>query len=206
MRACGTVEISEGGCTSDPSAPIAVFVEPLPVVTAINNGPGCEGGIVELSANTIPGASYEWTGPNGFLEPGQMVEAAAIAGTYMVEVMSTLNCVNQASTVVTVNELPRITALSSTAPVCENDGDTIRLISTLFPPDDGSYTYDWSGPNAFASMDSIPLLIGSNAGDNGFYTLVVTNGAGCTSIADSINIDLQDAPAKPGDCWFFICM
>ncbi|RYE17167.1 MAG: LamG domain-containing protein, partial [Sphingobacteriales bacterium] len=56
-----------------------------------NNGPVCAGSSLMLTATTIPGATYAWTGPNGFvssLQNPSISFSAAAAGTYMVQVTS----------------------------------------------------------------------------------------------------------------------
>src|SRR5213593_584833 len=56
--------------------------------TASNNGPICAGGTLQLSASTVPGATYGWTGPNGFSSNQQnpMIPGAttAASGSYSV--------------------------------------------------------------------------------------------------------------------------
>ena len=63
--------------TSAPSAP-----------SAGADSPACAGGTLHLSASTIPGATYAWTGPNGFTSTAQNPVlsgiTAANAGTYSV--------------------------------------------------------------------------------------------------------------------------
>jgi len=54
-----------------------------------NNGPVCAGATLQLSASTIAGATYSWTGPNGFTSalqnPTLSGATAAAAGTYNVK-------------------------------------------------------------------------------------------------------------------------
>lgn len=46
---------------------VSVSVDALPTgIAANNNGPICSGASLELSVTALPGASYYWTGPNGF--------------------------------------------------------------------------------------------------------------------------------------------
>ncbi len=53
-----------------------------------NSGPICAGGTLQLSASTVPGATYGWTGPNGFSSSQQNPSipgaTAAASGTYTV--------------------------------------------------------------------------------------------------------------------------
>jgi hypothetical protein len=55
---------------------------------ASNNGPVCAGGTLQLTASTVPGATYSWTGPNGFVSSQQNPTisgaSTAAAGTYSV--------------------------------------------------------------------------------------------------------------------------
>ncbi|MEO8770604.1 MAG: fibronectin type III domain-containing protein [Ferruginibacter sp.] len=54
-----------------------------------NNGPVCSGSSLGLSAITIPGASYSWTGPGAFTSGQQnpsLTYTAANAGTYTLQV------------------------------------------------------------------------------------------------------------------------
>ena len=60
-----------------------------------------------------------------------------------------------------------------------------------------SYTYLWIGPNGFSSVDVMPTLPNGTSIDNGSYTLVVTNGAGCSSQAMTTVVNVSDAPITP---------
>jgi Lamin Tail Domain len=73
-----------------------------PTPTALNDGPLCEGATLQLTATTVAGASYSWTGPNGFTSslqnPAIPSAPAAAAGTYTV----TVNGCTSATTTATV--------------------------------------------------------------------------------------------------------
>src|SRR5262249_49071093 len=66
-------------CTGLPSAP----------PTPSNNGPICAGATLSLHASTVAGATYSWTGPNGFTSTLQNPNIAgattAATGTYNVK-------------------------------------------------------------------------------------------------------------------------
>jgi len=54
-----------------------------------SNSPVCAGALLSLSASTVAGATYSWTGPNGFtsaLQNPTLIYSAAYAGTYVVQV------------------------------------------------------------------------------------------------------------------------
>ncbi|MEM8906249.1 MAG: gliding motility-associated C-terminal domain-containing protein, partial [Bacteroidota bacterium] len=192
-----TVFVNSNGCDSGMSDPVALFVESIATVQAVNNGPTCEDGTVELSATAIPGANYAWSGPNGYNALDQTSIAPAQAGVYTVTVTTTTGCSSIASTEVAVTAEPAITAISNTGSACVTGADDIFLVATVFPVDDGNYTYLWTGPNGFSSVDVSPTLPNGTSIDNGSYTLVVTNGAGCSSQAMTTVVNVSDAPLTP---------
>ena len=97
------------GCESTNSA----FVSATPVCTppaaptAGNNGPLWSGMTLNLTASTVPGATYSWTGPNGFNSTNQNPSIANItptaSGTYNVTTSAGGCSSTPATTTVTVN-------------------------------------------------------------------------------------------------------
>jgi len=91
--------------------------------TATNDGPACEGGSVTLSTPQVVGATYSWTGPNGFASsdnaPLLSNLALADAGTYSVTI--TVNgCTSDAGTTdIVVNATPSAPTVSNDGPLCE---------------------------------------------------------------------------------------
>ncbi len=73
---------------------------------ATSSSPVCVGGTLQLSAPSLPGASYSWTGPNGFTSSLQNPSVSSVtfaaAGTYTVTFSGTGCPTPQASTVVQV--------------------------------------------------------------------------------------------------------
>jgi len=65
-----------------------LVVQSFVSVTTANNGPICEGATLQLSASTVTGATYSWTGPNGFTSslqnPSIPNATTAASGTYSV--------------------------------------------------------------------------------------------------------------------------
>ncbi len=93
-----------------------------------NNGPICAGATLQLSTATVPGATYAWTGPNGFASSAQnpTIPAAtpAASGTYNVTVTSG-GCTSAAgSTSATVIATNGACGSASSGP-CDNP-DTCR--------------------------------------------------------------------------------
>src|SRR6185312_3237282 len=89
----------------------SVVVNAVPATpTASNGGPYCAGATISLSTPTVSGATYAWTGPNGFTSalqnPTRANATTADAGTYSVTV--TVNgCTSAAGTTnIVVNLTP----------------------------------------------------------------------------------------------------
>ena len=95
----------ESGRSSEASALVACLPPAAP--TAANNGPIFAGMTLNLTASTVPGATYSWTGPNGFLSNAQnpsVVNATTnAAGVYSVTATIGACTSIAAATTVTVN-------------------------------------------------------------------------------------------------------
>ena len=180
-----TVNVSSvDGCTG--SASIDVTVTAAPEVTASNDGPTCEGGTVNLTASN-GGASYDWTGPNGYSsnEQNPTLTNVTASGTYTVTVDFGGGCISTASTDVVVEEIPTAT-ITSNSPICE--GETIELTASA------GTAYSWTGPNGFTANTQTATV--SDADQNlhaGTYSVTVTSGDNCTSVA-SIDVTIIRVP------------
>jgi hypothetical protein len=75
-------------CTSEPDTTIVIVHPTPPLPNAANDGPYCTGNTLFLSADTIPGAIYSWTGPLLFTGSGQYPTITNVTvanlGTYYV--------------------------------------------------------------------------------------------------------------------------
>lgn len=164
------------------------------VPVAGNNGPICAGLTLNLSAATIPGATYQWTGPNGFTSTDQnpIISNATLAQSGVYYVTATKNgCTSlESSTVVTINPSLGTTSVSYTAPACVNY--PLNLSATTIP----GASYTWSGPNNFFSNIQNPVIPSATAANAGTYNVAATVG-GCTSSA-SVTVSISEVPVQPG--------
>jgi gliding motility-associated-like protein len=102
-----TVTVTVNNCVSVPAS-VTVAVSAMPTTPVISsNGPLCAGNDLYLSSNLIAGATYYWSGPNGFTSNLQnpMIVAAttAASGTYQVYAQISTCISGTASTQVVVN-------------------------------------------------------------------------------------------------------
>lgn len=131
---------------------------------------GTDGTALAHATSLAVPLTYSWQ-PSGGTDS---LATGLSAGSYTVTVADANGCAKSA--VAVVGEAP------SFNPVAGNDGpdcigDSIQLSAS------GGLSYTWSGPNGFSSNDQNPLLITDNADDAGVYSVVVTNGDGCTETA-----------------------
>ncbi len=189
-----SVTVSQLGCESL-AATTDVIVNPIPATpTASNDGPVCEGLDVQLSTPAVAGATYSWSGPNGFTsvlrEPIISNIPAAGAGTYSVTV-TLLGCESLAGTTdVIVNPKPPAIAIAGNSnPTCQAAGEVYAVAGLA------NSTYIWTvplGATIIGSSDgpSITVDFGLNSGD---ITVIETN-SGCSGDLVSLNINLQSCP------------
>jgi gliding motility-associated-like protein len=189
MNGTYTVTVTDtNGCVS--TATTTMVVNALPVPTANNTGPYCEGAPINLSSSG--GAGYGWAGPGAFISlvqnPVINPSTVAMTGTYTVVATSAAGCTASTTTNVVVTALPIPTA-TNTGPYCE--GQTVELRAN------GGSTYSWSGPLSYGSLLQNPDINGSVPGNTGTYTVIATDGAGCTGSATTDVIVYAHPEAVP---------
>src|SRR5213078_2927717 len=124
-----SVTITVNGCPSAAGSTNVVVNATPTTPTASNGGPYCVGATIQLSTPAVAGATYSWTGPNGFTSalqnPTRSSATTADADTYSVTI--TVNgCTSAAGTTnVVVNATPTTPTASNGGPYCE--GASISL-------------------------------------------------------------------------------
>lgn len=197
VAATGTysLTITVGGCTS-PQSTTSVVVNPTPAAPTVgSNSPICSGNTLNLTANTIAGATYNWTGPNSFTssleDPSISGATPAATGTYSLTV-TVGGCTSAQSTVSVVVDLtPSAPVISSNSPVCS--GNTLTLFANNFT----GGVYNWTGPNSFSSSLEDPVITNATTAETGTYSLTITNN-GCSSPMSTIAVVVNQTPSAPG--------
>ena len=134
----------------------------------------CEGSALNLSTTTVPNATYNWTGPNGFTftSNGSTLSRtnsnASIAGTYTLQIEQGSCKSEVVSKVVEVVTLSTFSVVSpsSTNAICQ--GKTINLEV----PDFDGYAYQWKKDGVSVSGATNSVLA---AGSAGLYTVAVSS-------------------------------
>jgi Metallo-peptidase family M12/IPT/TIG domain/S-layer homology domain len=165
--------------------------------TAGNTGPYCAGSTISLSTPTVSGATYAWTGPNGFTSalqnPTIPNATVANAGQYSVTVtVPGCSPPSPGMTSVTVNPTPtpHVTAPASALP------GTTGLIASV-PLHTGN-SYLWGITNGAITGGAGTNQITFTAGPSGVTVLTVvetTIATGCASPTATANVYINAEPA-----------
>jgi PKD repeat protein len=176
----------------------AITINQAPATPVIsNNSPLCTSttNIINLSADTIAGATYHWTGPSSFNSTFQNPTRPAgninFAGNYILTV-SVGGCTSLPdTTVVVLNPTPATPLITANSPICM--GNTLNL---TIPAVTGA-SYSWTGPNAFSANTQNQSLPNVTMAMAGTYAVITTSNAGCISDTGTKNIVVNTQLATP---------
>lgn len=144
-------------------------LDPMPDVSV------CEGESVTLQADD-KGIAWTWE-PDPTLSSLIIQDPDAtpdITTTYMVEIEYQCGFFNYDTVMVTVLPLPEPEA-DNNSPICVGE--------TLFLTASGGTSYEWDGPSGFISGVQNPTISNVDPADAGWYTVTVTDAAGCSATA-----------------------
>ena len=168
---------------------VTIYVNPLPVVSMAQTTNACLGSDVKFTGTG--GASYQWSGPNGFTSNSPEIILPDVkytdAGKYYLNATSDKGCNSMDSTSLFVNPVP-IAGLTGNDHICE--GSTTQLQAT------GGIRYSWT-PVIGLSSPTIANPLASPK-DTTTYRLYVYNQFECADSA-FISINVWKTPvAKAG--------
>lgn len=151
-----TVTGSQLGCTS--YAVANVTVNPTPTLSTSNVNI-CVAQNLSLTVNSVPGATFAWSGPQSFTSTQQnpvIINAQAnMSGQYTVVATSTAGCTQFTVANVLVTPLPTITVVGNQTVCSQNfNNSTNTVVLTA----NGAAGYTWTIPTGY----SAPSLNGSN--------------------------------------------
>jgi gliding motility-associated-like protein len=165
------------GCTG-PAFTYSKAVKPTPQKPApSNNGPLCVGSDLTLSALPFPGATYNWTGPNGFTSSAQnppTITGVSYADSGIYIVTATINgCTGPAdSTKVNISNAPSTASATGDTVICA--GNTVMLFGNI---SGGSSTGAWttSGSGNFSPSNTfLTTTYTPSNSDTAAHTVVLT--------------------------------
>jgi gliding motility-associated-like protein len=181
--------------TNGCSQTVTITVNTIPSTPSVsNNGAICAGTTLQLTGPSVTGATYSWTGPNGFSSSSQspsiLNATTAASGTYSLTV-SVNGCISTAGTTnAIVNAIPSTPSVSNNGAICA--GTTLQLTG----PSVTGATYSWTGPNGFSSSSQSPSILNATTAASGTYSLTVSVN-GCVSTAGTTNAIVNVIPSTP---------
>jgi len=189
-----TVLVTDGnGCTDTEVVNITVTNPPTAAASAVKNTL-CVGETLQLTASG--GGTYTWSGPGGYTASGQNPArpdaTTAMSGPYTVLVTDGNGCTDTEVVNITVTALPTAAASAVKTTLCA--GETLQLNAS------GGGTYIWSGPGGYTASGQNPTRPNATTAMTGPYTVLVTDGNGCTDteVVDIMVNDLPTASATGG--------
>jgi hypothetical protein len=188
-------KVGSGSCiVTSSSQSIAILSLPT-APTVGSNSPVCGGGSLNLTASTIAGASYAWTGPNGFISSLQnpSIQNVSNSATGVYSVVSIVNgCLSTAvATTVTITSQITAPTVSNNGPLCAGSQLTLNASSI------SGASYSWSGPNGFTSNLQSPIVSNSSTITmSGDYILTIQFGS-CPSVTTLTSVLVKDIPSSP---------
>lgn len=186
-----TLQVSSLGCGTI-SATTSVSILPsftnIPV-SIVANSPVCTGGTLNLSITSIPGATYFWSGPNGFTSnqqnPVRNNVTLQMAGNYAVTISGSGCGTITRNVQVVVNQAP-FTQASANSPLCT--GQTLNLNTPFIP----GANYVWIGPAGFSANINNPSRPNMQPNMAGVYTVMVSS-PGCGTASATVNVVVNPA-------------
>ncbi|MEO6832560.1 MAG: choice-of-anchor Q domain-containing protein [Chitinophagaceae bacterium] len=169
--------------------------------TAGNNGPICSGGTLLLTASTVSGGTYSWTGPNSFnslaQNPSKANAQMADSGLYSVTV-TVAGCTSLPGTTnAIVNPTPVIGSITAISPTSCGGSNGSLSVNGLTPA--ANYTINFSKGSipqsaftAVANASGSVIIPGQGLG---IYTAFTATLGSCTS-ASTGNVIISN-PAPP---------
>lgn len=171
-----TASGESGACvfTSDPI--VVTFnndaTPATPVIT--HDAPVCKGSVLHLSTAAVTGATYLWTGPNGYTSSAQNPEITVTsdnAGFYELQVVVNSCKSPAAKEVIDVVDLTDFSISSNGTSTVLCTGTTVQLSVN----DLEGYTFQWEKDNTPITGGTTPSI---NVTANGSFTVVVTPPSG----------------------------
>lgn len=144
-----------------------------------------------LSGNFDLFGTWSETTTSGMLTNNLWNSTNVPVGTYQFNYRVTGSCgtSDEALVSITIKEIPQIPIASVNPIICE--GNDLNLFATTLP---NAATYNWTGPNGFASTQQNPTINSISATQNGVYTVHATQNA-CVSEASSVTVLVNPLPS-----------
>jgi len=199
--------INGNGCASEQSAALMVEIidiqDPMP---SSDQFVACASEEVNLSAGEgyAPGTQFFWydndpaSGSANLISnlqnPSLIEQITAGSFTYYLQIEQQ-GCLSEPVPVtVEVEEALQITAAND-GTECISSTTDVNLIGEVFNGT-APFSFNWTGPNNFVSVQANAILPNAINGFSGTYILTVTDANGCSSVTET-TVDVTGIPVEP---------
>ncbi|MBS1741978.1 MAG: PKD domain-containing protein [Bacteroidetes bacterium] len=199
-------QVNSSTSCEGPREMIVVNVNPSPNISGISHvNPttcGTNSGSITLtglSASIAYTVNYTFNGSPQTINltanaSGSIVIPNLAAGLYDNIHVTSLGCSSNDQGPVTLSDpsTPATPTTSGNSPICA--GATLNLSASTTSP--GTVTYQWTGPNGFASVGQNASVSNATVAAGGTYFVTATI-SGCTSLPASVAVTVNPTPALP---------
>jgi len=193
-------------CESPASDPVNPEIKPTPAAIGSSEFDRiCVGGEVQLYAETVDDASYQWFFNTFPFSTSQNPIIQSLNQSTKFGLIVTLNgCTSERDDVmVLAEEPPVIEALMGAGTYCA--GEDILFTAINNNPDlTGNLSYTFSGPDGLMVDVSVPAngtfeytVSSVDFINGGSYSLIVDNGSGCASNTENYSVSVTEGPDQP---------
>lgn len=189
-----SVIVQKNSCWSIADSVLVTINQTPAQPVIVSNSPVCSGQTLTLNTSAVAGATYQWSGPNGYSGSTQNISRpnadSSFAGNYNL-IITVLNCSSPAgNSSAVIKPTPTTPVAGSNSPICAGQTLTLQASSTA-----GS-TYSWTGPGGFSSSQQNPGISNATTAASGSYSVnALLNG--CTSATTSLSVTVKPTPAPP---------
>jgi len=168
------------------------------------DGPVCQGESFTVSVPEVPGAMYDWAGPNGLVSTEREVTINnATPGVHddspYCVIITVDGCESEFECIdVVIKPTPAAPDITTTAPVCT--GTDISFGTEVV-----AESYLWTFVDGTTSDSQYPVIVGSDLTDAGDVTLVVTID-GCESEPATIDVVVNELPTVSAGPFADMCI
>ena len=179
----------------------AITIYPLPTVTAGPNQTICSGS----SATLIGGGATSYTWNNGVIN--NIAFTPLVSNTYQVTGIDVNNCINTATTSITINPVPEVS--NQVATLCSDIASGLTLADDIDGPSASTYNITAINSNGLSASAGTPLVangvINSNLIDDAWtnttnapvdviYTIVPISAVGCQGTPFTVTLTINPLP------------
>jgi gliding motility-associated-like protein len=188
-----SVTATSNGCTSlAGTTSVIINNTPNPPTPSINGSTSpaaiCAGGTITLTANNIAGATYSWTGPNGYTAavrnpPPLFGATSAMSGTYSL-IVTVGGCQSTPAAVsITVNAIPAAPTAAGTT-ICSGASATLTATAP-------GGTYDWYSASTGGTLLGTGAIFTTPSLTSTTTYYVQSSNSGCVGPRTAVTVNVS---------------